>query len=81
MIEHRDFASAAPTPDHFIPLLYLVGVATAANQPADVLIDGYAYGSLSMTAYTLGCARPDVAAADHQAAELPRSIPPDESNM
>ncbi|HPX35199.1 MAG TPA: 4,5-DOPA dioxygenase extradiol [Mycobacterium sp.] len=50
-----DFAAAAPTPDHFIPLLYFAGLAAAA--PADsvgVITDGCAYGSISMTAYSLG---------------------------
>jgi 4,5-DOPA dioxygenase extradiol len=45
-----------PTPDHFIPLLYLAGLAAGSpnGREPELLIDGYTYGSLSMTAYTLG---------------------------
>src|SRR5690606_15533048 len=41
LVAHRDFAMAAPTPEHFLPLLYLAGAAAAASTPAETLVDGY----------------------------------------
>jgi 4,5-DOPA dioxygenase extradiol len=61
--EHADFRQSAPTPEHFIPLLHLAGLASASKQATQVLIDGYALGSLSMTSFTLGAERPTEAAS------------------
>jgi 4,5-DOPA dioxygenase extradiol len=79
---HRDFDNAVPTPDHFIPLLYLAGLASSAGVGTDVLVDGYAYGSLSMTAYTLGLDAP-IAVSDEgaAAAALPVDVPVDDTNI
>jgi 4,5-DOPA dioxygenase extradiol len=76
---HDDFDLAVPTPDHFIPLLYLAGLAAAAGETARVLVDGYAMGSLSMISYTLGCR--DLAPGGTGGAPVLPDIPADETNI
>jgi 4,5-DOPA dioxygenase extradiol len=79
---HPDYRNAVPTPDHFIPALYLAGLAgDSPDDRPDVLVDGYAYGSLSMTAYTLGLACPDPTGVTDGAPQPPATTPPDESNI
>ena len=41
LTEHPDYALAVPTPDHFIPLLYLAGLAAAEGAAASPLLREY----------------------------------------
>lgn len=54
LADHPDYDLAVPTPDHFIPLLYLAGLAAESGEAVEPLIRGYALGSLSMSCYGLG---------------------------
>lgn len=78
-----DFTMAAPTPDHFIPLLYVAALADAAAETPAVLVDGYAYGSLSMTAYVVGAHDTGASRTDSgsQALPDPRVAPADQTNL
>ncbi len=79
---HNDFGIAVPTPDHFIPLLYIAGLARAAGSTAAVLVDGYTYGALSMTSYTVDAQLPEPSKTGAPAAALPDPdlIPPGDTN-
>ena len=78
--EHPDYARAVPTPDHFVPLLYLAGLAAAEDTRPEPIVRGYSMGSISMTCHALGVNLPvDTEAED--AATLPRDVPADQTNI
>ena len=77
---HPDFGRAVPTPDHYLPLLYIAGLA--GDEPLNLLVNGHAAGSISMAAYTLGkvCDTARTAGAG-PAARLPDRFPAADSNL
>jgi 4,5-DOPA dioxygenase extradiol len=82
---HADVALAVPTTDHFVPLLYFAGLAAQSGTQPATLVDGYTFGSLSMTSFTLD-APPTQAPATgpvEPPAPLPgpSSVPPEERNI
>jgi 4,5-DOPA dioxygenase extradiol len=80
LTSHDDYTSAVPTPDHFIPLLYICGLAAAGEGRAQALIRGYSMGSLSMTCYGVGT---DLSLCEgvEGAAISPIGMPADQTNM
>ncbi len=81
LFDHRDYAASAPTAEHFLPLMYLAGFAAATDRVANVLVEGPAYGSLSMTSYAVGADCPPRSDAKPEAAELGTVLPPEVSNI
>jgi 4,5-DOPA dioxygenase extradiol len=80
---HDDYLQSSPTPDHFVPLLYVAGLAAAAGQPLQRLVNGYTYGSISMAAYTLDAKCPIERGDPGPTATLPDPalVPPEDTNL
>ena len=80
VMDNPDYAAAVPTPDHFIPMLYIAGLAAAEGVKPEPLLRGYSMGSISMTCYGIDA---DVELRKHPdcAARLPAGVPPEQTNM
>ena len=83
LAEHPDYPLAVPTPDHFIPLLHLAGIAAAGGLTAAPFADGCVYGSLSMTSYAIGWTPPlsEARGAATGDARLGTDAPLDQANI
>ena len=81
LVAHADFELAVPTPDHFIPMLYLAALAAAADDTLDVFVEGAAFGSISMTSYTLGADCPPSTSSDPAPFTRSATAPPEETNL
>jgi 4,5-DOPA dioxygenase extradiol len=79
---HPAYGLAVPTPDHYLPLYYVAGMAQASGTPAHVLVEGCTMGSISMTSYLVGAAAPRAGDVRAAAAQLPdpRVVPADDTN-
>jgi 4,5-DOPA dioxygenase extradiol len=80
---HPDYPTAVPTPDHFLPLLYIAGIAAASATPATPLMRGCTLGSISMTCHGVGIEGMDLAGltGSRSAAGVPHDVPPDQTNL
>jgi 4,5-DOPA dioxygenase extradiol len=84
MAAHPDYLLSVPTPEHFLPLVYLAGLCSQERRAADVLVEGGTLGSITMTSYVLDC--PSVASVGNSsgkpAARLPdpSAVPPEQTN-
>ncbi len=82
LVDHRDFALAVPTPDHFIPLLYLAALAAETDQVPATVVDGSAYGSISMTSHAIGADCPEPSRGEGAASlPAPGDTPPEHANV
>jgi 4,5-DOPA dioxygenase extradiol len=79
---HPAYGLSVPTPDHYLPLYYIAGMAEAAATAAEVLVRGCTMGSISMTSFVVGEHAPRVPDVREGAAGLPdpRVVPADDTN-
>jgi 4,5-DOPA dioxygenase extradiol len=81
LVRDVDFPKVAPTPEHFLPFLYIAGFGAQAGHPLEVLVDGYAYGSLSMTSFTVDAPHIQPGTSAGGAVPLGSDAPAEDTNL
>jgi 4,5-DOPA dioxygenase extradiol len=79
MTRHDDYPLAVPTPDHFIPLIYIAGLADNAHS-LRAIVRGYCFGSISMSCYGIDIQDAVASRTGSAAASLPDTVPADDTN-
>lgn len=81
--KHAEYRRAVPTPEHFLPLAYLAGLAVQVKQTPEVLVEGGAMGSLTMTSFVLGCTGMSPPAMQKGGAPIPNpdDVRPQDTNI
>lgn len=81
LADHVDRPLAVPTPDHFLPLLYVAGVAAESGEQVRTLVDGCTLGSLSMTSYVVGLDAPTRRPSQEATTSTAPRVPPGATNL
>jgi 4,5-DOPA dioxygenase extradiol len=81
--QHPDYPMAVPTPEHFLPVAYIAGLAAASGETPKRFAAGRTLGSLSMTSYLVGLEPPattETMETGKDAQSLPVRVPPEQTN-
>lgn len=80
---HADYGLSVPSPEHFLPLLYLAGMAHASGEKVVPFAEGGTKGGITMTSYALGAGASPHASSGQGAGALPDPavVPPQQTNL
>ena len=79
---HPAYSLAVPTPEHFLPLAYLAGLAAAEGKPAQILVEGGVMGALTMTSFVVaGDPVKRVHEDGKESMTMPMDVPPEQTNI